>query len=306
MAFTQRDVPRLGGLRAIVTGATGGLGLETARVLAGAGAAVIVAGRNPAKGAFAVDRIRRLVPDAAVRFGSLDMASLASIRSFSADMKARGQAVDIVINNAGLMAPPRRILSEDGFELQFGTNHLGHFALIGQLLPLLAKASRPRVVAISSGIAAFGRIDFEDLQSARTYVPNTAYTQSKLANLLFVRELQRRSDEHGWNVTAVAAHPGHARTELITNGAGRPVGLKALLVRILQAVASHDAAAGALPGLLAATGADVRKLDYYGPTGLLQQSGPPGLVAWPARAQDDAVARRLWDVSAALTLVDYS
>ncbi|AOH86391.1 hypothetical protein AWL63_00620 [Sphingomonas panacis] len=303
MPFTGHDVPDLAGKTALVTGATG-LGFETARVLAHAGASVILAGRDDDKGARAVGRIRQLTPKARTRFARLDLASLTSISRFGEQV---GDApIDILINNAGVMAPPARKLTADGFELQLGTNHLGHFALTGTLLRLLLKAAAPRVVSISSGIAAMGRIDFDDFQSERSYVPNTAYMQSKLANLLFARGLQIRSDRGDWNILSVAAHPGHARTDLIENGAGRPTGLKSVLIKVLQAVASHDAASGALPGLMAATAPAVQKLDYFGPMGLLNQKGPPGLVKLPSRAQDDPVAERLWSVSEKLTGVRFA
>ena len=304
MPFTHHDVPSLTGLTALVTGATGGLGLETARMLSEAGASVILAGRNEAKGARAIDGFQQGTRHADVRFAKLDLADLGSVRGFRD--KVGRTPIDILINNAGLMAPPSRKLTTDGFELQFGTNHLGHFALTGILLPLLTHARAPRIVTISSGIAAYGRIDFDDLQSERSYVPAKAYTQSKLANLLFMRGLQDRSDLNGWNLLSVAAHPGHARTDLIENGAGRPSGLKAVLIRILQAVASHDAASGALPGMMAATAPTARKLDYFGPTGLLGQKGPPGLVKLPDRALDEAVADRLWHVSEQLTGIHYT
>ena len=299
MRFTEEDIPKLAGKRAVVTGATGGLGYETARALASAGAVVVLAGRDDRKGALAVERMRRSVPGVSAAFANLDLASLLSVRTFR--KRIGNLPIDILVNNAGVMSPPSRSLTADGFELQFGTNHLGHFALTSTLLPLLTKAGAPRVVSISSGIAAFGRIAFDDIQSERSYGPNAAYAQSKLANLLFARELQSLSDRRGWNILSATAHPGHARTDLIVNGAGRPSGVKALLIGILQAVASHDAASGALPGLLAATGRAVQPLDHYGPTGLLNQKGPPGRLSLPSRALDDAVAKRLWDVSEALT-----
>lgn len=303
MPFTESDVPRLAGKRAIVTGATGGLGLETARMLAAAGAFTVLAGRDERKGRQALGTIRRRVPNARISFQRLDLASLQSIQIFA---EAIGpDPVDLLINNAGVMAPPNRLLTKDGFELQFGTNHLGHFALTGRLLSLLTKAEAPRVVVLSSGIAAFGRIDFDDLQSEHPYAPNAAYMQSKLANLLFVRSLHARSLQHGWNILPVAAHPGHARTDLITNGAGQPQGAKRLLIRMLQAVASQDAASGALPTLLAATGQDVQALDYFGPTGFLHQKGPAGKLIMPRNSQDDSVAERLWARSQDLTGVEF-
>jgi len=305
MAFDLDAIPNLFGKRALITGGTGGLGFETAKAMAKAGATVVLIGRSEAKGATAIDRIMRATPEARISFCNVNLASLASIRSFGKAQRCLKLPIDILVNNAGLMAPPKRMLTEDGFELQFGTNHLGHFALTGVLLPLLGMAPSPRVVTISSGIAAFGKLDFGDLQSERSYNPNAAYMQSKLANLLFTRALQYHSDEGGWNILSLAAHPGHARTDLIANGAGKPKGAKALFVRLIQAVASHDAASGALPALMAATAPDVEKLDYFGPTGLLQQKGPPGRVAMPKGAEKDDLSARLWRVSEQLTGVWY-
>jgi NAD(P)-dependent dehydrogenase (short-subunit alcohol dehydrogenase family) len=304
MAFTVQNIPDLKNRRAVVTGATGGLGYQVAGALAAAGASVVLAGRNAEKGALARAKIAA-TSDARISFESLDLASLDSVDAFVRRALAHRQPIDILVNNAGLMAPPERRVTEDGFELQFGTNHLGHFALTGGLLPLLVAASHARVVPVSSGIAAFGKIDFEDLQSERSYVPNTAYTQSKLANLLFSRGLQQRSDQQGWGIVAASAHPGHARTDLIANGAGPPTGAKALLIHVLQAIASHDAASGALPIIQAATASDVAKLDYFGPTRMFQQKGPPGRVALPDRAKDDLKSDRLWSVSEELTGVRY-
>lgn len=304
MAFTVLNIRDLTGSRAVVTGATGGLGYQVAKALAAAGASVVLAGRNPERGALARAKIA-VRSNAEIVFERLDLASLDSINAFVGRALTDRRPIDILVNNAGLMAPPDRRLTEDGFELQFGTNHLGHFALTGGLLPLLVDASPARVVSVSSGIAAFGKIDFEDLQSERSYVPNTAYMQSKLANLLFSRGLQQRSDQQGWGIVAASAHPGHARTDLIVNGAGPPTGGKALLIRILQAIASHDAAAGALPIILAATASDVAKLDYFGPTRMFHQKGPPGRLALPSKAKEDLTSDRLWSVSEELTGVRF-
>jgi NAD(P)-dependent dehydrogenase (short-subunit alcohol dehydrogenase family) len=206
-----------GGRLTVVTGATGGLGYETALELAGAGAEVLVAGRNSEKGSAAISNIRRVAPSAKVRFEMLDLASLASVRAFAAKMVANGRPLDLLINNAGVMNLPARRLTEDGFELQFGTNHLSHFALTGLLLPVLRKAEAPRVVNVSSLAHRGGKIDFANLQAERKYRSWPAYQQSKLANLLFTFELQRRSDAFGWGLMSNAAHPGFARTDLIPN-----------------------------------------------------------------------------------------
>ena len=304
MAFELKDVRNLAGRRAVVTGAAGGLGYEVAKTLAAAGASVVLAGRDAERGAIARAKIATTAV-AEVTFEKLDLADLTSVDAFIGRALTKGLPIDILVNNAGLMAPPERRLTKDGFEVQFGTNHLGHFALTGGLLPLLAAAADARVVSVASGIAAFGTIDFENLQSERAYVPNTAYMQSKLANLLFARGLQQRSDQQGWGLTAASAHPGHARTNLIENGAGKPTGGKALLIHALQAIASHDAASGALPIVQAAAASDVGKLDYFGPTRMFQQKGPPGRLRLPAKATDDLTSDRLWSVSEELTGVRY-
>jgi len=306
MTFMETDIPSLSGRTALVTGSTGGLGFEMARMLAGAGARVILSGRNSEKGADALVRVRAIQSDADTRFEIIDMASLSSISAFGAKMRAAGTPIDILINNAGVMTPATRRLTSDGFELQFGTNHLGHFALTGHLLPLLTAAKAPRVVSISSGAAKSGRIDFDNLQAERRYRAIPAYGQSKLANLLFLRHLQRLSDLNGWNILAAAAHPGFARTDLISNGPGELRGLMRVIAALLHTFASHDAASGAMPAMLAATGPDVQKLDYYGPTKMAEFKGPPGPARMPERAKDDEVAKRLWEVSEKLTGIRYS
>ena len=305
MCFNVDDIPNLAGKTALVTGATGGLGFEMARMLASAGAHVILAGRNAEKGADALVRIRSMGPKADILFELLDLGSLASIAEFGARMRAIGKPIDILINNAGVMAPAHRKITSDGFELQFGTNHLGHFALTGHMLPLLVLAKEPRIAIISSAAANRGRIDFDNLQAERHYRPIAAYGQSKLANLLFARHLQQLSDRYGWNILLASAHPGFARTDIISNGPGELHGLMRVLGALLQTFASQDAAGGAMPAMLAATGRNVQKLDYYGPSGMMEFKGPPGPVRLPARAKDDRVAQRLWEMSEKLTCVTY-
>ena len=289
---------------AVVTGATGGLGYETAIALARAGAEVLVTGRNAEKGRIAIERIQRAVPSAKVRFEMLDLASLASIRAFATKIVANNQPLDLLINNAGVMDLPTRRLTEDGFELQFATNHLSHFALTGLLLPLLRKAEAPRVVNVSSLAHRGGKIDFDNLQAERKYRSWPAYQQSKLANLLFTLELQRRSDAHGWGLMSNAAHPGYALTELIPNGPGTG-GLKGLGAKILGSFLSHSAAAGALPTLFAATAPEATPLGYYGPNGFHELKGPVAPAKIFPQAKDEAVARKLWEVSERLTGVPW-
>ena len=304
MTWTTNDIPDLSGRLAIITGATGGLGLETALVLAGKQAEVVLAARNPAKGAEAERLIRSRHPDAAVRFELLDLASLASVRAFAERYLATGRPIDILIDNAGVMALPTRQTTVDGFEMQFGTNYLSHFALVGRLLPLLIGA-KARVVQLSSVAHRSGHIRLDDLNYQTHYSPWSVYQQSKLAMLMFALELQRRSDAHGWGLTSVAAHPGFARTDLIANGhAGKP-GLFARGARLLEAVLSHSAADGALPILMAATLPDPTPGGYYGPTGFQEMKGPPGVAAIKRQAKDADVARGLWAESERLTGVTY-
>ncbi|MET3836509.1 NAD(P)-dependent dehydrogenase (short-subunit alcohol dehydrogenase family) [Brevundimonas sp. UYEF29] len=304
MTWTTNDIPDLSGRLAIVTGATGGLGLETAIVLAGKGAEVVLAARNPAKGTEAERLIRSRHPNAAVRFDLLDLASLASVQAFAERHLATGRPIDILIDNAGIMALPTRQTTVDGFEMQFGTNYLSHFALVGRLLPLLIGA-KARVVQLSSVAHRSGHIRLDDLNYQTHYSPWPVYQQSKLAMLMFALELQRRSDVHGWGLTSVAAHPGFARTDLIANGhAGKP-GLFARGARLLEAVLSHSAADGALPILMAATLPDPTPGGYYGPTGFQEMKGPPGVAVIKRQARDADVAGRLWTESERLTGVTY-
>ena len=298
------DIPPQNGKLAVVTGATGGLGYETALALARAGAEVLVTGRNAVKGRVAIEQIKRAVPSAKVRFTMLDRASLASIRAFATSMLANGRPLDLLINNAGVMDLPTRRLTEDGFELQFGTNHLSHFALTALLLPLLRKAQAPRVVNVSSLAHRGGKIDFANLQAERKYNSWAAYQQSKLANLLFTFELQRRSDAYGWGLMSNAAHPGYARTELIPNGPGTG-GLKGIGMKVLGSFMSHSAAAGALPTLFAATSPEAAPNGYYGPNGFYELKGPVAPAQVFPQAKDEAVARKLWEVSEQLTGVKW-
>lgn len=302
--WTTRDIPYQGGKLAIVTGATGGLGLETALDLAGAGAEVILAGRNPLKGRNAEALIRGRHRDAEVQFEQVDLASLASVAAFSDRLLAAGRPIDILVNNAGVMALPKRQTTVDGFEMQLGTNYLSHFALTGRLLPLLT-AAEARVVQLSSIAHRGAAIRLDDLDYHSGYRPFPVYRQSKLAMLMFAIELQRRSDAQGWGLTSVAAHPGFARTDLITNGhAGKP-GLFARGARLLEGVLSHSAADGALPILMAATLPNVAPAGYYGPTGFQEMKGPPGVAVIKPQARDAEVARRLWAESERLTGVRY-
>lgn len=296
--WTVTDIPTQRGRTAVVTG-TGGLGFEEALALARAGASVIIAGRNKDKGRDAVDRIRQRVPQALVKFEELDLASLASITAFAARLPRSLERLDLLINNAAVMAPPRREITADGFELQLGTNYLGHFALTLQLLPLLRRSNRPRVVTLSSVAARAGAIDFPNFQSEHGYQPMAAYGQSKLACLMFAFELQRRSDAGGWGIQSIAAHPGIARTELLLNGGGpwSPAGMARRFLWFLF----QPAGQGALSTLFAATAPQAQGGAYYGPNRLGETRGYPAPARVPQQALDVDGAARLWRESERLT-----
>jgi len=310
VSWTSKDIPSQRGRRVVITGATGGLGYETALALAAAGANVLLTGRNPAKGTEALQRIRAAVPDATISYDDLDLADLGAVEAFANRRAESWDAIDLLVNNAGVMTPPTRHETRDGFELQFGTNYLGHFALTGRLLPLLRKGDRTRVVHLSSGAhRLLAAIHFDDLQWQKSYKPWRAYAQSKLANILFAFELQRRSDALGWGLMSNAAHPGYAITDLQTSGPrlGRD-GKPALIERFSAMLApfmSQSAAAGALPTLFAATSPDARPAGYYGPQRMFELKGPVGEARIGKEAQDSAVAARLWRVSEKLTGVNW-
>lgn len=299
MAFSISDLTSQSGKLAVITGATGGIGYETALALAGAGATVILTGRSDSKGADALGRIRAVHPRADISYDTLDLGTLAGVEAFANRFLASGRALDILINNAGVMAPPNRQLTPDGFELQFGTNYLAHFALTQRLLPALRKAPAPRVVSLGSVAARDGRIDFSNLQSETSYAPMVSYSQTKLACVMFALELQRRSDANDWGITSVAAHPGVAATSLIENGMG--ANSAAGLVRRFASFLFQPVPRGALPSLLAATGHDVDPGGYYGPNGIMEVRGLAARARAPQQSSDEEVARRLWDVSEELT-----
>ncbi len=292
MAWTSADIPDLSGRTALVTGATDGLGFETARALAARGARVMLAGRNPAKGEAALKRIREGQPNADVAFESVEQEDLATVRSLA--RRAGARPLDILVNNAGIMGVPYR-KTVSGFEAQLGVNYLSHFVLTGALLEALRAAPAARVVSLSSLAHRAGSIAFDDLQSERGYAPFRAYAQSKLAMLMFALELQRRSDRHGWGLLSAAAHPGASATNLMSGmGASKLMAKGAAMV-------SQSAAAGAEPTLLAATRADLPPASYWGPTGFIELKGSPGAAKISGRAADPAAAARLWDASQALT-----
>lgn len=294
--WCEDDIPDQTGRVAIVTGANSGIGLATARELARRGARVVLACRDHARGEGAVAEIRSDLPEAQVEFMSLDLADLNSVRAFAASAHERFERLDLLINNAGVMVPPES-KTKQGFELQFGVNHIGHFALSGLLLDLLLVTGGARVVNVSSFAHKVGRIDFDDLDfEARGYNSRTAYSQSKLANLLFTREFARRLAAADVDMVVASAHPGWTQSNLSRT---------ASLIRILSPVFGMQPIGGALCTLRAATGSDVEPVDYIGPGGPLELWGAPAKVAPCKAAHDDEVAERLWMVSEDLSGVKY-
>jgi NAD(P)-dependent dehydrogenase (short-subunit alcohol dehydrogenase family) len=305
MPWTPADIPSQAGRTALVTGANSGLGFETALALARRGGEVVLAVRDLAKGLAAADRIRREAPRARLSVEALDVAELAGVRAFAERWGRR--PLHLLVANAGVMAVPVRRTTPDGFELQFATNFLGHFALGGLLLPALRGASG-RVVALSSLYHRPGRIDLGDLQGERRYRPWKAYGQSKLAMLMWARELQRRSGREGWGLTALAAHPGYARTALQTTGPnlGKPMpGVAKAVIKLVEPLISQSAAAGALPVLRAATDPTAPGGGYYGPDGFMELTGGPAPAKIAPHALDEPTAARLWAEAERLTGVRY-
>ncbi|QZT57570.1 MULTISPECIES: SDR family NAD(P)-dependent oxidoreductase [Mycolicibacterium] len=299
--WTAADVPDQSGRVAVVTGANSGIGYEAAAVLAGRGARVVVAVRNLDKGRQAVSRIRQLHPGADVMLQELDLSSLASVRAAADDLRAAHPRIDLLINNAGVMYPPKQTTS-DGFELQFGTNHLGHFALTGLLLDRLLPVEGSRVVSVASiahNIQA--DIHFDDLQWERSYNRVAAYGQSKLANLMFTYTLARRLAAKGAPTIAVAAHPGISNTELMRHIPGSQLPGFAWLAGLV----TNSPAVGSLATLRAATEPGVRGGQYYGPSGVRELVGHPVLVQSNRKSHDVDVQERLWTVSEELTGVSY-
>jgi NAD(P)-dependent dehydrogenase (short-subunit alcohol dehydrogenase family) len=289
------QIPDQAGRVAIVTGANTGIGFETAAALAAKKATVVLACRNREKAADAVNRIRQRTPDAALGFLALDLASLTSVERFADAFRADHDRLDLLINNAGVMIPPFG-RTEDGFELQFGCNHLGHFALTGRLMDRLQATPGARVVNVSSMAHRYGAMDFDNLNAEKGYGKMPAYGQSKLANLLFTFELQRRLEDAGAAVIATAAHPGWTGTDLQRHSS---------LIGFLNHFFAQSPPMGALPTLRAATDPQTEGGDYYGPRGLLEMRGYPVKVATAAAARSEPDARRLWQVSENLTGIQY-
>lgn len=279
------------------------MGFEEALALAQAGANVILASRDQAKGEAAVVKIRGLVSNANVSFEIIDLADLSSVKDFGAKMLSKLTKLDILINNAGVMTPPKRLETKDGYELQFGTNYLSHFALTSYLLPLLKKA-KGRVVSLSSVAARKGAINLADLQAKKNYQPMPVYAQSKIACLMFAIELQKRSDQNGWGITSVASHPGVSRTDLFTSSAADSRTPK--LIRKYGWFLFQPVSQGALPVLYAATSQNAQPGGYYGPHAIREIRGYPAVAKVPKQAQDSQSQKKLWDLSEKLAKVSFN
>ncbi|MBM7044483.1 oxidoreductase [Rhizobium lusitanum] len=302
--WTVKDIPPQTGRIAVITGANSGIGYEAAKALAGAGAKVIIASRNEKKGSEALAKIRAATSGADVAFEPLDLASLDSVARTADRIAASVPRIDLLINNAGVMAIPDRHETEDGFEMQMGANYIGHFAWTMRLLPRVFDADNPRVVTVSSLAHRSGRINFEDLQWRKKYGAWRAYCQSKLATLLFSSELDRIARAEGWKLKSIAAHPGYSVTGLQTAGPrmGRDKASSLeFLMKFMEPIFSQTAAAGALPTLLAATSPEAEGGAMYGPNGFYELKGPPVRAKIAAHVRDPAIWRRLWDVSEQLT-----
>jgi NAD(P)-dependent dehydrogenase (short-subunit alcohol dehydrogenase family) len=300
--WTSDDMPDQAGRTVLITGANSGLGVRSAEALAAKGAHVLMACRNEAKAEIARRDVTAVATGPAPTVVRLDLSDLSSVRTAGKEVADTVERLDVLLNNAGVMAIPRETTA-DGFEMQFGTNHLGHFALTGLLLPVLRRAEAPRVVTVSSNSHRVGRMDWDDLQGEKRYGKWRAYSQSKLANLLFMCELNRRASDAGVDLVSAGAHPGYARTHLTDRTGARVWGIA---VAIGNRLFSQSDAAGALPQLYAATMPDVKGGDYYGPDGFQQMKGSPHLTPTTPRARDEAAASGLWQLSERLTGVTYA
>jgi len=307
--WTTENIPSQAGRRVVITGANSGIGFEAALALARKGAELVLPARTQAKADDAIGRILKQVPNARLHSAILDLAVLDSVRAFADRIKKQfpGLSLDLLINNAGVMALPTREITPDGFERQFATNYLGPFALTMLLLPAIKPVAGSRVVTVSSSASNQGKIEFDNLQSERVYKPMfQAYAQSKLADLIFQQELQRRLTAFGSPILSTGAHPGYAITNLQTSGPGENVPiLMRLGMMILKPFASQDAAHGALPTLFAATSPEAQPGGYYGPSGFQEMKGYPVPARITPAAKDVALARRLWAESERLTGVTF-
>jgi NAD(P)-dependent dehydrogenase (short-subunit alcohol dehydrogenase family) len=307
--WSHEDVPSQAGRTWAVTGANSGIGLVTARELARAGATVILGCRDPERGQEALEDVSAVASGPAPQLTRLDLADLSSVRDFSSVVSESVESLDGLVNNAGVMAPPRRETA-DGFELQFGTNHLGHFALTGLLLDrLMAGDGEARVTTVSSVAHRTGSMHWDDLQGTDSYSRWGHYGQSKLANLLFAYELQRRSDAGGWGIRSTAAHPGYTATNLQSSGPGLGGGVMSIfnttIARLGNLVYAQSEEMGALPALYAATVPDMPPGGYVGPSGIGEGRGHPQLVNSTKASRSEEDANRLWEISEELTGVSY-
>ncbi|MFZ2286081.1 MAG: oxidoreductase [Bacteroidales bacterium] len=300
--WTIEQIGDLKGKRIIVTGGASGIGLAATSVLAAKGADLFIGVRTIEKGEKAAAMIREMHPDASVTVLHLDLGDLESVRKFASEFSGRFDRLDTLINNAGVMVPPYS-KTKDGFELQFGTNHLGHFALTAHLLPLLTATPQSRIVTVSSLAARKAEIHFTNLDGLKGYNPMTFYRQSKLANLLFAVELQHRLERAGAGTISVGCHPGISVTNLLSRGSGREI---VAVVKWLMGVVAQPAAKGALPMLYAATHPGLRGGEYIGPDGPGNTKGYPALNNDPQRLFNQELANQLWDISEELTSVKYA
>jgi len=295
--WTAGNMPEMNGKTAIITGANSGIGYETTRALAARGAQVIMACRNEERGNKSLQNIKADLPEATVEWIHLDLSDLSSIRQFVGEFTERYDQLHLLINNAGVMQIPELCKTADGFEMQFGTNHLGHFALTGLLMKTLIHTPGARVVTLSSVGHRYGRMDFDNLNAEQAYSPWGAYGKSKLANLLFTNELQRRLEDVGLETMATAAHPGWTATNLQKHSS---------MLQFLNRFFAMQPEQGALPTLYAATAPEVKGGDYFGPSGLAGMRGYPKQDSSSERSHDQTVAKRLWAISEELTGVGYS
>lgn len=303
-AWTSAQMPSQTGKVILVTGANGGIGYQAALEFARHGAQVWLGCRDRDKGQHALQRLKQAVPEATVYLAEVDLSSLDSVRSFASQLLLKTTVVDVLVNNAGVMALPQREVTADGFERQFATNHLGHFALTGLLLPALKAAPMARVVTVASLAHRNGVMAWDDLQEEKGYEGWKAYNQSKLANILFARELDKRARKHGMALLSLPVHPGISRTNIFKNGPGTG-SLKARMLALLAPVVTQNDAMGALPTEYAATAAGVTGGQYIGPSGFKEFKGHPTVVQPRPHALDQAAGERLWTVSEELTGVRY-
>jgi NAD(P)-dependent dehydrogenase (short-subunit alcohol dehydrogenase family) len=301
--WTPRQMPPQQGRLAIITGANSGIGFHTARHLARAGAQVILACRNAEKGEAARAKIAAEIPAAQLEVRVLDVADLDSVRRFAAEFLDAGRPLDLLINNAGVMALPTRRTTPQGFEMQFGTNHLGHFALTGLLLPSLLRQAGSRIVTVASIAHKGGVLNFDDLNAERRYDPRKAYQQSKLANLVFGIELDRRLRAKSADTASIIAHPGVAVTNIVSNGMG--TGLQGRIASVAIALFAQSDDRGSWPTLYAATSPEAHGGGYYGPDGIAEVKGTPVEVQPKPKALDPEAGKRLWQVSEEMTGVHY-